>query len=88
MPGTDFHFMYILKSQELFWGRASVFTFTLVIFSEFGTSSGSGRKGRKKACFGSKKAANNFFDGDHHFEPHKIGFLNFDQKSDVPKRGL
>ena len=21
-----------------------------------------------------KKAANNFFDADHHFEPHKIGF--------------
>ena len=55
MPGTDFHFMYILKSQELFWGRASVFTFTLGIFSEFETSSGSGRKGRKKPVLGQKR---------------------------------
>ena len=43
--------------------------------------------GRKKPVLGQKKAANNFFDADH-FEPHKIGFKNFDQQSDIPKRGL
>ena len=37
---------------------------------------------------GQKKAANNFFDADHHFETHKIGFKDFDQQWDVPKRGL
>ena len=30
--------------------------------------------GRKKPVVGQKKAANSFFDADHHFEPHKIGF--------------
>ena len=30
--------------------------------------------GRKKPVLGQKKAANNFFDANHHFEPHKIGF--------------
>ena len=30
--------------------------------------------GRKKPTLGQKKAANNFFDADHHFEPHKIAF--------------
>ena len=44
--------------------------------------------GRKKPVLGQKKATNNFFDADHHFEPHKIGFKNFDQQSDIPKRGL
>ena len=44
--------------------------------------------GRKKPVLGQKKAANNFFDADHHFETHKIGFKNFDQQSDKPKRGL
>ena len=44
--------------------------------------------GRKNPVLGQKKAANNFFDADHHFESQKIGFLNFDQQSDVPKRGL
>ena len=46
--------------------------------------------GRKKPVLiiESKKTANNFFDADHHFEPHKIGFKNFDQQSDIPKRGL
>ena len=37
---------------------------------------------------GQKKATNNFFDADHHFEPHKIEFKSFDQQSDVPMRGL
>ena len=46
------------------------------------------RTGRKKPVLGQKKATNNFFDADHHFEPHKIGFKNFDQQSDIPKRGL
>ena len=44
--------------------------------------------GRKKPVLGQKKATNNFFDADHHFEPHKIGFKNFDQQSYIPKRGL
>ena len=44
--------------------------------------------GRKKPALGQKKATNNFFDADHHFEPHKIGFKNFDQQWDVSKRGL
>ena len=44
--------------------------------------------GRKKPVLGQKKAANNFFDADHHFETHKIGFKDFDQQWDVPKRGL
>ena len=44
--------------------------------------------GRKKPVLGQKKAANNFFDDDHHFETHKIGFKDFDQQWDVPKRGL
>ena len=44
--------------------------------------------GRKKPVLGQKKNANNFFDADHHFEPHKIGFKNFDQQWDVSKRGL
>ena len=44
--------------------------------------------GRKKPVLGQKKATNNFFDAHHHFEPHKIGFKNFDQQSDIPKRGL
>ena len=44
--------------------------------------------GRKKPVLGQKKAANNFFDADHHFETHKIGFKNFDQQWDVPKRGV
>ena len=30
--------------------------------------------GRKKPVLGQKKVANNFFDADHHLEPHKIGF--------------
>ena len=32
--------------------------------------------GRKKPVLiiESKKTGNNFFDADHHFEPHKIGF--------------
>ena len=30
--------------------------------------------GRKKPVLAQKKAANNFFDADHHFELHKIGF--------------
>ena len=30
-------------------------------------------------------AANKFFDADHHFEPHKIGFY---QQANEPKRGL
>ena len=29
-----------------------------------------------------------FFDADHHFETHKIGFKDFDQQWHVPKRGL
>ena len=37
---------------------------------------------------GQKKAANNFFDADHHLEPHKIEFKSFDKQSDVQKRGL
>jgi hypothetical protein len=37
---------------------------------------------------GQKKAANNFFDADHHFETHEIGFKDFDQQWDVPRRGL
>ena len=44
--------------------------------------------GRKKPVLGQKKAANNFFDADHHFETHKIGFKDFDKQWDVPKRGL
>ena len=44
--------------------------------------------GRKKPVLGQKKATNNFFDADHHFEPHKIGFKDFDQQWDVPKSGL
>ena len=44
--------------------------------------------GRKKVVLDQKKAANNFFDGDHHFKTHKIGFKDFDQQWDVPKRGL
>ena len=44
--------------------------------------------GRKKPVLGQKKAANNFFDTDHHFEPHEIGFKNFDQQSDLPQRDL
>ena len=44
--------------------------------------------GRKKPALGQKKAINNFFDADHHFELHEIGFKNFDQQSDIPKRGL
>ena len=44
--------------------------------------------GRKKPVLGQKKAANIFYHADHHFEPHKIGFKNFDQQSDIPKRGL
>ena len=43
--------------------------------------------GRKKPVLGQKKAANNFFDADHHFEPHKIEFKSFDQQSDVSMRG-
>ena len=43
---------------------------------------------RKKPVLGQKKAANNFFDADDHFETHKIGFKDFDQHSDTPKRGL
>ena len=46
------------------------------------------QKGRKKPVLGQKKAANNFFNADHHFESHKIGFKDFDQQSDIPKRGL
>ena len=30
--------------------------------------------GRKKPALGQKKAAINFFDAVHHFEPHKSGF--------------
>ena len=41
--------------------------------------------GRKKPVLGQKKATNNFFDADHHFEPHKIGFKNFDQQSDTAR---
>ena len=44
--------------------------------------------GRKKPVLGQKKAANNFFDTDHHFETHQIGFQDFDQQLDAPKRGL
>ena len=44
--------------------------------------------GRKKPVLGQKKATNNFFDADHHFEPHKVEFKSFDQQSDVPMRGL
>ncbi len=44
--------------------------------------------GRKKTALGQKKAANNFFDVNHHFESHKMGFKNFDQQSDIPKRCL
>ena len=66
MARTD-SIMYNLKSQELnldkyytskFCGRAS---FTLGILSGFGTS--------KWLWQGQKKAANNYFDTDHHFEP-------------------
>ena len=44
--------------------------------------------GRKKPVLGQKKSTNNFFNADHHFESHKIGFKDFDQQSDIPKRGL
>ena len=30
--------------------------------------------GRKQPVWGHNKATNNFFNTDHHFEPHKIGF--------------
>ena len=88
---TDFFFMYNLKSQELnldnyfarkLCGRASDFTFARGIFQDLEPT------GRKKPILGQKKAANNFFDADHHFEPHEIGLQNCDQQTDVPKRGL
>ena len=28
----------------------------------------------RKYVLGQKKVGNNFFDADHHFEPHEIGF--------------
>ena len=44
--------------------------------------------GRKQPVWGHDNADNNFFDADHHFEPHKIGFKNFDQQSNISKRDL
>ena len=44
------------------------------------------KSGKSKSAWHSRKYVTT--DSDHHFEPHKIGFKNFDQQSDVPKRGL
>ena len=76
--------MYNLKSKELnlgnyftrkLCGRASVFTFTLGICQNLELQVAlSDLTGRKKPVLGQKKVANNFFDADHHLEPHKIGF--------------
>ena len=78
MTVTDFfHVQSDVVSQELnldnyltkkFPRRASVFTFCQDLELQVALT------GRKKPVLGQKKAANNFFDADHHFEPHKIGF--------------
>ena len=81
MSRTDFFFMYNLKSQELnlyvqlfykkILGKGLSFYIYFVHFVRIWNFKW---PGKKKTVLGQKKAANYFFDADHHFEKHKIWF--------------
>ena len=81
MTGTDFFFVDNLKSQEL--NLDNYFTRKLcgrdlpllrAFCQDLGLQVAPTGRRKPVLIIQSKKTANNFFDADHHFEPHKIRF--------------